>query len=65
MRYVVYRFSQKEAQDIDNALNIQTITTATHYELPEEAANSRCVYMVTALDKMQNESSPVKVKVRF
>ena len=65
VRYVVYRFSQKEAQDIDNALNIQTITTATHYELPEEAANSRCVYMVTALDKMQNESSPVKVKVRF
>ena len=65
VKYVVYRFERHEPIDIDRADHIVAITSATHYELPDEAPRSRMVYVVTALDRMQNESSPVKVKVKF
>ena len=65
VRYAVYRFDQGERVNLDDASKLVTITGETHYELPAGAPGSRQVYAVTALDRMQNESSCQKVKVRY
>jgi len=63
--YAIYRFEQGERVDINDASHLVTITPDTHYELPQAESGSKCVYAVTALDRMQNESSYKKVKVKY
>lgn len=63
--YAVYRFGQNERVDIDDPSKMLAITRDTHYELPSAEHGSNYVYAVTALDRMQNESSCKKVKVRY
>ena len=63
--YVVYRFNQGDKVTVDDASKIVAITSDTHYELPRETPGTRCTYAVTALDRMQNESSYKKVKVKY
>ena len=63
--YAIYRFGQGERVDINDASHLVTITPDTHYELPQAESGSKCVYAVTALDRMQNESSYKKVKVKY
>jgi len=63
-KYVVYRFRRGEAVDTDDASKIVAVTADTYYELPPLEPASRWVYVVTALDRMQNESKAVKVKVK-
>ena len=65
VKYVVYRFGQKERIDLDDASKIVAVTGNTHYELPQAERKSRFVYVVTALDRMQNESKPTKKKVKY
>ena len=64
-RYVVYRFLKGERIDTDDASKIVTITPDTHYILPEAPLGSRYVYVVTALNRLQNESKVKKVKVKY
>ena len=40
-------------------------TSDTHFELPEQPRKTRHVYVVTALDRLQNESGIVKKKVKY
>ena len=63
--YVVYRFNQGDKVTVDDASKIVAITSDTHYEMPRETPGTRCTYAVTALDRMQNESSYKKVKVKY
>ena len=65
VKYVVYRFDKGETIDIENASKIVAITTDTHLALPEAARKSRYVYVVTALDRYQNEGPVVKKKVKY
>ncbi len=65
VRYAIYRFNQGEKVDINNTSKLIAITGETHYELPAAEEGSRCVYAVTALDRVQNESSYKKVKVKY
>ena len=65
VKYAVYRFNQGEKVDINNTSKLVAITGETHYELPAAEEGSRCVYAVTALDRVQNESSYKKVKVKY
>ena len=65
VRYVVYRFEQGEPVDLENTSKMLEVTTNCHYELPDAPEGSRYVYAVTALDRMQNESAAVKVKVKY
>ena len=65
VKYAIYRFNQGEKVDVDNTSKLVAITGETHYELPAAAEGSRCVYAVTALDRVQNESSYKKVKVKY
>jgi len=41
------------------------ITTNTFYKLPYINGNHRYTYVITALDRMQNESKAVKKKVKL
>ena len=63
-RYVVYRFDAKEKVDIDNPANIVAITSNPFYKLPADATG-RCTYVVTVLDRLQNESKGKKCKVKL
>jgi hypothetical protein len=65
VKYVVYRFLQGERVDIDNPQRIVAVTDDTFYRLPLGDGSQRYVYVVTALNRIHNESKPVKVKVRI
>ena len=62
-RYAVYRFDKGEKVNLDDCSHLKTIVSDTFYELPDNE-QTPCVYVVTALDRMQNESKAVKVKVK-
>ena len=59
--YVVYRFEKGESLNIDDASKIVKLTTDCHYALPSEQSG-RYTYVVTALDRMHNESKMAKKK---
>ena len=59
--YAVYRFRKGEKRNLDNPANLVTVTRNTFYNLPDDALGH--VYVVTALDHMQNESKGVTMKL--
>ncbi len=64
-KYVIYRFEKGERLNIDDPSKIVCITEDNHLELPEQPRKTRQVYVVTALDRMHNESNIQKVKVKY
>ena len=64
-RYVVYRFAKGEKTDIKDASHIVATTYNTYLPLPYENGKESWTYVVTTLDRMSNESSPVKKKVKL
>lgn len=64
-RYVIYRFAEGEKINLDDPTHIIKITSATTYKLPYKDDTRKYTYVVTALDRMQNESKGVKEKVRL
>ncbi len=63
VRYGVYRFAKGERVDLDDNNHLVTLTTNTFYEIPS-TEQVPCVYVITALDRMWNESSAKKVKIK-
>jgi hypothetical protein len=63
-RYVVYRFNKKEKVNTADASKIVAITAQRYYELPK-GLDGEYTYVVTVLDRMQNESDCVKCKVKL
>ena len=61
--YVVYRFENGEKTDITDASKIVKLTTDCHYTIPA-SQQGRCTYVVTALDRMQNESKIARKKAK-
>lgn len=64
-KYIVYKFNDKEKIDIENPEKIAAITYDTSLFLPYENGKTKFVYVVTALDRMANESKAVKKKVKL
>ncbi len=64
-QYVVYRFEGKEKVDLEDPSHIVAITRNTFYRLPYEDGKTRYRYVVTALDRLHNESKPVEKKVKL
>ena len=60
VRYAIYRFAKGERIDLDNPANIAAITAQTYWPVPE--GDQGYTYVITALDRMWNESKPKKVK---
>jgi len=64
-RYVVYRFAKGEKVDINNPSHILTITPNTFLQLPYVDGKAKYTYVITALDRLQNESKTVKKTVKL
>lgn len=65
VQYVVYRFGQKEKIDLDDPSHIVAITRQPFYQLPYEDGKTKYRYVVTALDRLHNESKSVKKTVKL
>lgn len=69
VKYVVYRFENGEQPDMTDASKIVAVTTETFCKIPTRSSGTttekrkKVTYIVTALDRMSNESKPKKVKV--
>jgi fibronectin type 3 domain-containing protein len=62
--YVVYCFAPGEKINLENSSNIVAITPNTFYHLPK-GLSGKYTYVVTSLDRTQNESKGKKLKVKF
>ena len=65
VQYVVYRFNRKEKVNLEDPSHIVTITRDTFYKLPYEDGENKYRYVVTALDRLHNESKPASKKVKL
>ena len=63
-RYVVYRFGKGEKLNTADPSKIVEITAQRYYELPADL-EGEYTFVVTVLDRMQNESEGVKCKVKL
>ena len=60
--YVVYRFARGEKVNTEDASHILTITPQNILKLPVADGKTRYTYVVTALNRLQNESKGKKMK---
>ena len=65
VQYVVYRFGSKEKVDIEDPSHIVAITRHPFYKLPYDDGKTKYRYVVTALDRLHNESKSVSKKVKL
>ena len=65
VKYVVYRFEKDEEVNLSDPSKIVSITANTWYRMPYNDGSSKYKYVVTALDRMSNESSGVVKKVNL
>ena len=65
VRYVVYRFGNKEKVNLDDPSHIVAITRNPFYKLPYETGKTKYRYVVTALDRLHNESKSVSKKLKL
>lgn len=65
VQYVVYRFNDKEKVNIDDPSHIVAITRDNFYKLPYEDGKTKYRYVVTAFDRLHNESKSVGKKIKL
>lgn len=66
VRYVVYRFGSKEKDEFGRSFTYcQAITRNPFYKLPYETGKTKYRYVVTALDRLHNESKSVSKKLKL
>ena len=65
VQYEVYRFKDKEKVNIDDTSHIVAITRDNFYKLPYEDGKTKYRYVVTALDRLHNESKSVGKKIKL
>jgi hypothetical protein len=62
---VVYRFVKGEKVDLNDATKIMGFTTQSFFPLVYEGGKVKYTYVVTALDRLHNESKPKKEKIKL
>ena len=65
VQYVVYRFNKGDKINISDPSHIVKITRDTYCKLPYENGNTKYQYVVTALDRLHNESKTVRKKIKL
>jgi uncharacterized lipoprotein YddW (UPF0748 family) len=63
IKYIVYRFRPDEKVNTNDVSHIVAMTNEPFYRLPLGDGNQRYVYVVTALNRLQNESKGAKINV--
>lgn len=64
VKYVVYQFKPGESVDISDPSHIISLTNHQSLETVKPAESGKYIYVVTALDRMSNESEIAKKKVK-
>ena len=64
-RYVVYQFAKGEKVNLNDASKIVAVTPNTFWKLPYEDGKRKYTYVVTALNRLQNESKARKKTIRL
>lgn len=64
VKYVVYQFKSGESVDISDPSHIVSLTNHQSLETVKPAESGKYIYVVTALDRMSNESEIAKKKVK-
>ena len=64
-KYVVYQFKEGEKVDLSDPSKIVVITQNNYYKLPYKDGKNKFTYVVTALDRMSNESKGIVKKVKL
>lgn len=64
VKYVVYQFKPGESVDISDPSHIISLTTHQSLETVKPAESGKYIYVVTALDRMSNESEIAKKKIK-
>ena len=64
-RYIIYRFAKGEKVNTADPSHIVAITQQTYYPLPYVDGSQSYTYVVTALDRLHNESKVAKKKVKL
>lgn len=65
VQYVIYRFDANEKVNLDDPSHIVAITRDSFYKLPYDNGKTKYRYVVTALDRLHNESKSVGKKVKL
>lgn len=65
VQFVVYCFGAKEKVNLDDASHIVAVTSDNFYKLPYNDGKTKYRYVVTALDRLHNESKLVSKKVKL
>lgn len=63
IRYVIYRFERGQKIDLEDPSHIVAITPNEFYKLPYVDGQKKYTYVVTALDRLHNESKYKRKKV--
>ena len=63
--YVIYRVPKGEKLNPDNPASIVAVTPQTFLHLPYRDGNQAWTYVVTALDRLHNESKAKKINVKL
>ena len=61
----MYRFAKGEKLNVNAGSKIVAITSQPFYKLPYQDGRQKYTYVVTALNRLQNESKLVKKKVKL
>jgi hypothetical protein len=65
VKYVVYRFVKGEKVNLNDATCIVGFTQSTFFPLTCQDGETKYTYVVTALDRLHNESKPQKEKIKL
>lgn len=68
VKYVVYRFDVKEKINLNDPAHIIAITSNTWLPITsatKDLSHSKAIYYVTALNRLSNESKPIKKKIKL
>ena len=65
VQYVIYRFAKGERVDLSDPSHIVAITRDTYYNLHFSVEPGQYTYVVTALDRLHNESKLAKKKLKL
>jgi uncharacterized lipoprotein YddW (UPF0748 family) len=64
-RFVVYRFAKGEKVNINDASKIIAVTSENHIQLPYNQGKDKYTYVVTALNRLQNEGKARRKSVKL
>ena len=65
VKYVVYRFAKGEKIDLNDATKIVGFTQQTFFPLTYQGGKVKYTYVVTALDRLHNESKAQKERIKL